>query len=271
MSTAATLTLPTQDGGSVEVDISATAVYTAPPPPPPPPPAPSLVIPSTAIWSPALEMKGLKSQGGIWQCVHDEGTSGTSTGAGPNPTSPVPCGAVFGLNSTNWGGERWWAPVDVDVTANHFVYDTWVWIDRPDLLNCLELDINHVDGNGNTIILGIQWCPSKGCWQFTTMPNNQAHWNNSNIKAAVSDFAAKTWHHVQLASHHDANGVATYDTVTIDGVTQAFQNASGASWAPLNWSPKGLININMQLDGLGVGPDVINVVHSNLHIGRWQA
>ena len=268
MSTAATLTLPTQDGGSVEVDISATAVYTAPPPPPPPPPAPSLVIPSTAIWSAALETKGIKSQGGIWQCVHDEGTQGTSAGTGPTNSSP--CGSLYHIDYTSGGGERWWAPVATDLNANHFVYDTWVWIDRPDILNCLELDVNHVDGNGNTIILGIQWVPAAGCWEYTTMPNNKATWNKSNIAAAVSDFSASTWHHVQLASHHDANGVATYDTVTIDGVTRAFQNASAPSWAALGWTPKGLININMQLDGLGAGGS-INVYHSNLRIGRWQA
>lgn len=258
--------VPTSDGGQVKLSVdvslsltatgSGTAEYTPPPPPPPAPP----LVPDTAIWSPALE-----SQSG-WQNVHDTGTSGTSSGTGP--TLPSPCGALFSMNWTSGGGQRWWKAIADDLTVSHFCYDTWVWIDNPAVVNCLELDVNHVIANGDTVIHGIQWVPQRKCWMWTTMPGGKATWNDSNIAAAVSDFSAKTWHHVQLVSHHDAVGVVTYDSVTIDGVTKPFVNASGASHAALGWGPLGHININMQVDGLGASGSV-QVFHSNLRIARW--
>lgn len=250
----AVITAPAAQGGTVSITIPITEVSFIPPTPPP-------LIPSDAIWTSPLE-----TQPSLWKTVHDEGTSGTSTGTGP--TYPSPCGAQFAFSYTNAGGQRWWVTAPADLNANHFVYDTWVWFDNPAQCAQLELDVNHVLGNGNTVILGIQWSPSNGCWMYTTMPNQKATWNKSNIPAAVSDFAPKTWYHIQLVSHHDAAGNATYDAVIINGVVQLFQNASGGSWAALGWNPKGLINMNMQLDGVGASGS-FNVFHSNLRLGRW--
>lgn len=256
MSTQATLTLPTADGGSVELAVLEPAVYTAPPSPPP------LQIPSSAQCLGPIEINPA-----FWQEEHDTGTSGTSNGQ--PPSYPSPCGALFTLSYTNNGGERWWANTKVvDTAADYFCYDITLWIDNVAQLAQLELDINRVLNSGDTAILGLQWSPQNGCWMYTTMPAGKATWNKSNILAKVTDFQPGRWYRIQLFSHHDAVGNVVYDGLIINGVTQRFQNAAGASHAPIGWSPKGLMSQNFQLDGLGASGKV-NVYVSQMLLWRW--
>lgn len=243
--------IPATDGGSVSLAYPPlSATYTPP-----------SLAPANAKWSGPLELIA-----GNWKVVHDAGTPGTSS-ANP-PTLPSPCGALFAFSYTSGGGTRWSVPAATDTAVSNFLYDTWIWIDNPSLMAELELDVNHVLPNGNTVIEGIQWSPSNKCWMYTTMPGGKATWNKSNIAAAVTDFQPKTWYHIQLASHHDAAGNAYYDSVTINGATRPFQNCSGPSSAALGWTPIGLVLLNAQVNGVGAS-GAFNPYFSSLQVARW--
>ena len=63
-----------------------------------------------------------------------------------------------------------------------------------------------------------------------------------------AELGAKTWHHVQIASHRDDKGNVSYDWVNLDGAHSEFVNATVNSAEALGWQ-KGTLLINFQLDG----------------------
>ena len=249
------INLPVTDGGSVTFT-AGVAVYTPPAPTPPP----VLPISTAIIWTPALEQNA-----SAWKVEHDAGTPGTSSA---NPPIPFVSGAQFPFSFTGNGGTRWSCTAATDLTARHFIYDTWFWCDHPELLGELELDINWVDAKGNVTIMGIQWSPSNKRWMWTTIPDKiNARWNDSNVAAALSDFPALTWNHIRLASQHDGAGNVTYGGVEVNGVYRPFAaSCAGPSVFAGGWTP-GVIIPNAQLDGIGSGS--LNACFSGLRIGRY--
>lgn len=198
-----------------------------------------------------------------WQCVHDLGTQGSSTGSTMLVTSPALDGQArsFDVSWANFGGERCDAVLpDRDTVTNTFLYDVYVWIDLAKV-NSLELDYNQVLANGDTVIFGTQCNFAGGKWQYTTNLNG-AHWNDSNVACVKW---SKAWHHIQLLFHRDSIGIVTYDSVTFDEVETKFVGAVGASNFPLKW-PVGSQVVNVQIDGDAAGSttayvDLLNIVH----------
>jgi hypothetical protein len=103
--------------------------------------------------------------------------------------------------------------------------------------------------NRETIIYGTQCSFRLGRWKYTTREGGKARWNTSNPTCSRWEWTANSWHHLVLQFHRDASGVVTYDSVSLDGNVQAFNDASGPSNFALRWYPPGLQVVNFQIGG----------------------
>ena len=81
-------------------------------------------------------------------------------------------------------------------------------------------------------------------------------------------WSANTWHHIQIASHRDSSGNATYDWVGVDGKYTDFQNATGADALSLGWA-KGDLLINFQIDGASKSSGSNTIYTDKLIVYRW--
>jgi hypothetical protein len=54
-------------------------------------------------------------------------------------------------------------------------------------------------------------------------------------------WTANTWHHVQIASHRDDDGVVTYDWVNLNGTYTDFTYATVSSAEKLGWTAGDLL------------------------------
>jgi hypothetical protein len=165
------------------------------------------------------------------------------------------------------GGEIYHISFGTDTNATHFVYDAYVYIDDPTQLANLEMDMNQVMADGRTVILATQCSSYSRSWEYTTVSGG-THWHASNIPCNVKTWTAKTWHHVQIASHRDAAGIATYDWIGFDGTYTDFQNATGNSAQSLGWA-KGDLLINFQLDGSSAASGAMTAYTDKLIVYRW--
>jgi hypothetical protein len=201
-------------------------------------------IPSYAVVSPDLDAAS------NWQGEHDAGTPGSSKGSTVFPaTTPVYDDArEFYMTYSARGGERWHDSFRNDSASKHFVFDTYVYVVNPDQLANLELDLNQVMSNGQTVIFGTQCSTYSGTWEWTYYANGGFHWHASNVPCKTINWTANTWHHIQFGFHRDDKGYVTHDWVEFDGVHSAFTGASALSAKSLGWA-KGSQILNVQMDG----------------------
>jgi hypothetical protein len=219
-------------------------------------------IPSNAIGSANLDGK-------YWAYEQDAGTPGNAHGSTVYPAStPVYDDArKFYMTYARHGGERWHVSFAKDASATHFIYDTYVYIVDPAQVANIELDMNQVMSNGATVIYGTQCSSYSRTWEFTTVSGG-SHWHSSNIPCNPKNWAANTWHHVQIASHRNSSGDVTYDWVNLDGTHSVFKNATGYSAEHLGWA-RGDLLINFQLDGANSGSGSIPAFIHKMTIFRW--
>lgn len=206
-----------------------------------------------------------------WLWNHDPGTPGTSVGSSQYPiTSPSMDNYAreYSYSYFNHGGEIYHLSFAHDSQATHFVYDVNVYLTDPSQTENIEMDMNQVIPDGQTVILGTQCAGGSGTWEYTTTNSGGTQWSKSNIPCNPTTWSAKTWHHIQIATHRDASGVVTYDWVNFDGTYSDFQNASGLSALSLNWSAGDLL-LNFQLDGAKAGSGSASVFTDQLQIYRW--
>jgi hypothetical protein len=205
-----------------------------------------------------------------WEWNHDPGTPGDASGTTNYPVStPSLDGAarVFNVNYSDHGGEIYHLTFANDPRADHFVYDTYIYITDPSQVENVEMDMNHTMANGVTVILGTQCASGSGTWEYTLVSGG-THWHPSNIPCHTKDWTANTWHHIQIATHHDSNGFATYDWVNVDGHYSLFKGASGLSAESLGWGRGGLL-LNFQLDGSSRGSGSITTYIDSMTVYRW--
>lgn len=220
-------------------------------------------IPSYATASAILDGKN-------WTGEHDAGTPGSSRGSTVYPaTTPSYDNArKFYMTYSSHGGERWHLTFAKSAAATHFVYDTYIYIVDPAQVANIELDMNQVMSNGKTVIFGTQCSSYANRWQFTVESNGSSHWKSSNVYCNPKTWAAKTWHHIQIASHRNSSGDVTYDWVNVDGRHSAFSGAYGYSAKALGWVPGDLL-INFQLDGAYSGSGSITAYIHRLIVFHW--
>jgi hypothetical protein len=204
--------------------------------------------------SDAVSVSGIQTLGN-WAEVHDTGGPGSSSGSMSIVGSPSRSGHArkFVTKFSSAGDERYSVTFGNDTSSTNFLYDGWVYIASPSSgIANLELDMNQVMPNGQTVIFGFQCDGYSGTWGYSenagTPTKPSAHWLTSKAKCNVRDWSTNTWHHVQVSYSRDSSGHVTYKAVWLDGAEQEV-NATVPSAFALGWGPT--LSTNFQVDGLG--------------------
>jgi hypothetical protein len=223
----------------------------------------SASIPSNAIASADLDTDR------NWAYEHDAGTPGSSRGSTAFPaTTPVYDNArEFYMTYTSRGGERWHISFANDDSATHFIFDTYVYVVNPSQLANLELDLNQVLSNGQTVIYGTQCAVYSQSWEWAYISGGHPHWHASNVPCNPMTWAPNTWHHIQMGFHR-SGGYVTHDWVSFDGKQSNFSGASASSAQALGWG-KGTLLMNMQMDGYSGGSGSIKAYFHKTTYYRW--
>lgn len=223
-------------------------------------------IPSNATTVNAIQALG------SWQWNGDPGTSGGASGSSWVVGSPSLSGGAreFVTSFSNGGGELYYTTFGDDTNAQNFEYDAEVYIagSSSQVAN-IEMDMNQVMSNGQTVIFGFQCDGYNGVWDYTEnagSPDSPVdHWLQSNQPCNPQNWAPNTWHHVQVTYSRDNSGNVTYQSVWLDGVQQDI-NATVPSAFALGWGP--VLLTNFQVDGMGSsGQPTVYV--DQLSVSRW--
>jgi hypothetical protein len=227
----------------------------------------------------ALVPANALSLGGIqvlktWQAAYDTGTgSGSSTGGMSLVGSPSVSGTAreFLTTYTNYGGERYSINLGGDTASTDFLLDTRIYVASPntDIAN-VELDLNQVMPNGQTVIFGFQCDGWSGTWDYTrnagTPQKPVDQWLHSTQSCNPRRWTTNAWHHIQISYARDDSGNVTYKSVWFDGVEQDI-NATAPSAFALGWGPALLVNF--QVDGATSTAGSSMIYLDNLAVYRW--
>lgn len=209
-----------------------------------------------------------------WTGNYDPGTPGASWGYTALVNTPSLSGQArqFSMSYLNYGGQLFYTSFGIDTSATHFVYDAQLYISgfAAGIAN-LEMDLNQVIANGQTIIYGFQCDGYAGAWDYTINEGSPTWyvdtWVNSGTPCAPpSTWSVNTWHHVQIVASRDAYGNVTYESVWLDGVQSPLNFAFGKSAFSLGWGSTLLTNF--QIDGLGIYGSA-TVYLDNFTVYRW--
>jgi hypothetical protein len=209
----------------------------------------------------------------VWSWNEDPGTPGDSWGWSGIVSTPSLSGSArqYYVSFSSAGGQIFHTAFGSDRHSRHFVYDVEMLITNPAAIANIEMDMNQVIANGDTIIYGVQCDGYSGTWDYTINSGTRAQpvdtWVHSNASCPVpSTWAANTWHHVQIAYSRDGAGNVTYESAILDGVQSDFQGATGNSAFSLGWGSTLLTNF--QIDGIGNAAET-NVYIDNMTVYRW--
>ena len=206
-----------------------------------------------------------------WTGNRDGATEGLAAGVTTLAGSPSLSGQArrYVAQLGTYGGEIFHVSFGSDTAATNFVYDTQIMLSTTNGLANIEMDMNQVIGNGQTVIYGVQCDGYAQTWDYTvnagTPENPVDTWRHSNVACNPQSWTPGIWHHVQIAYSRDAAGNVTYHSVSLDGVESDFAGATGNSAFALGWAPTLLTNL--QLDARNA--TTINVFLDNLTVYRW--
>ena len=177
----------------------------------------------------------------------------------------------FDSTYTYYGGELYYVSFGDDTTSNNFVYDGWVYLDNSSgSIANLEMDMNQVMPNGETVIFGFQCDGWNRTWDYTENAGTPTayvdRWVTSSAACNVQTWAQNTWHHVQISYARDDDGNVTYQSVWLDGNEQQI-NATVPSAFALGW--EATLLTNFQVDSFVPGASSSTVYLDNLTISRW--
>ena len=170
-----------------------------------------------------------------WTAVHDSGTPGESRGSTvyPKNVAPYDHARLFYMTYEGQAGERFSLSFGQSAPATHFVYAASVYLVDPPQVANIEMDINQVMANGETVIFGTQCSSYSGRWEYTinktTKGRTHPGWTASNIPCNPTQWKARSWHAIEICSSRNAAGRVTYEWVSFDGVVYPFKAAEGAS------------------------------------------
>jgi hypothetical protein len=226
------------------------------------------IVPSNAIA--AGGMQTLKT----WQAAYDSATgSGTSSGTMSLVNSPSVSGTAreFLTTYNNYGGERYSILFGTDSSSTNFLVDTRIYVASPNTgIANIELDLNQVMSNGETVIFGFQCDGWSNTWDYTVNEGTPQQpvdkWMHSTQGCNPRNWTANTWHHLQISYSRDTAGYVTYKSVWFDGVQQDI-NATAPSAFALGWGPALLANL--QVDGATSTSGSAIVYLDNLTVYRW--
>jgi hypothetical protein len=226
----------------------------------------------SAVPASALAVDGIQDLSN-WQAATDTGaSSGSANGTTEIVSTPSLSGAAREFNTTysNNGDERYFVSFGEDTQSTNFFYDGWIYLSNPssDIAN-LEMDMNQVLANGQTVIFGFQCDGYSGTWDYTENAGTPEapvdQWVHTTASCNPRSWATDTWHHVQISFTRDDSGNVTYNAVWLDGNEQALDVTAPSAFA-LGWASTLLTNF--QVDGLGSGGSSTAYL-DNLTVYRW--
>ena len=224
------------------------------------------VVPSDAV-----SVGGIQLLGG-WQAIDDSASGGSASGWMGLTGSPSLNGnsREFVTHYANSGAERYHANFGDDTSSTNFLYDGFVLIAAPSSgIANIEMDVNQVMPNGQTVIFGFQCDGYSSTWDYTAnkgtpdKPSDQ--WIHTSAYCNPRGWSTNVWHHVQISYARDGSGDVTYRSAWLDGYEFPI-NATVNSAFALGWAPTLLTNF--QVDGLGSGGSS-TVYLDNLVVYRW--
>jgi hypothetical protein len=208
-----------------------------------------------------------------WVWNHDPGTPGDSDGTSDLVAEPSLTGnaRLMNLHFTDSGGEIYHISFGKDTAATHFIYEAYVSLGDASSLANIEMDMNQVIANGDTVIYGVQCDGYSGTWDYTvnlgTPAKPRIKWIHSNVSCPEpKTWARDTWHHIQISYSRDSVGKVTYESVVLDGNQSDFVGATGNSAFKLGWGTTLLTNF--QLDGDGTDGSITAYL-DKVTISRW--
>jgi hypothetical protein len=226
---------------------------------------------STGVPSWATSVSHLQAMDN-WKTQHDTGGKGNSSGWTTLVGSPTMNGPSreFVTHYSDAGDERYSVDWGDDTQATHFFYDTWIYLNGTvDDISNLEMDMNQVMSNGQTVIYGLQCSSYDNKWDYTLNTGSpkhpRDHWQASGAHCNPHEWSRNTWHHVQASYSRDEWGKVTYQSVWVDGAEGKI-NTTVPSAFGLGWGPH--LITNFQVDGHG-GSGSSTVFMDNLTISRW--
>jgi hypothetical protein len=207
-----------------------------------------------------------------WIKAHDSGTPGTSSGTMSIVSSPSMSGAArhFATTYSNYGGERYSVSFNDDTSAHNFEMDLWVYLQSPSTgVHILELDLNQVTSNGQTVLYGFQCNGWSSTWDFSTNAGSASspkpHWVNTSAYCNPHSWSTNQWHHVQIFYSRNDSGWVTYKSVVLDGKSTNIGVTTFSSYA-LGWGPSLIANVQVDPPS-GSGSSHIFV--DNMAVYRW--
>jgi hypothetical protein len=228
--------------------------------------------PISIIPSDATSVGGIQILGG-WIAQHDTATTGGSSGWMSLVNSPSRSGDArkFVSDYSAYGNQRFDVSFGDDTTSTNFFYDAWVYLPYPSSsIANVEMDMNQVMQNGQTVIYGFQCDGWSGTWDYTansgTPEEPKDVWLHSKAGCNPRQWSTNTWHHVQISYSRDDSGNVTYKSVALDGV-ESNLNVTVPSAFALGWAPTLLTNF--QLDGISPTSGVATAYLDDLTIYRW--
>jgi hypothetical protein len=69
--------------------------------------------------------------------------------------------------------------------------------------------------------------------------------------------------------HHDPTGIVTHDWVTLDGVTNNFEDATRQSSHFMDWQ-RGIVQTQFQIEGTNATTGTVTAYAHKLTVYRWQ-
>jgi hypothetical protein len=207
-----------------------------------------------------------------WIGVRDAAVKGEAKGSMKLVSSPSLSGTAREFNTSykDNGDERYSVSFGDDPVSKNFFYDGWVYFkDSAANIANLELDMNQVLANGQTVIYGVQCDGNAGTWDYTINAGTAQHqidkWVHTTTPCNPGTWSVNTWHHIQISYSRDDIGNITYNSAWLDGVVQPL-NATVFSAAALGWGPD--LITNFEVDG-NHGSGSSTVYLDNLIIYRW--
>ncbi|HEY1900808.1 MAG TPA: hypothetical protein VGG56_00125 [Terracidiphilus sp.] len=254
-------TLNVQAWGNAGASCTAKAVFTV---------ADAAAPGNSNIPSDAVSVNSIQTLGG-WSDNNDSGTSGSSSGSMNMVSTPSLSGHArqFATKFSNSGGQRYSVSFGDDAASSNFFYDAWLYLtSSASKIANLEMDMNQVMDDGQTVVYGFQCDGYSGTWDYTankgTPQKFSDTWVHSKEPCNVRNWAQNTWHHIQVSYSRDDNGNVTYNSVWLDGAEQDI-NVTVPSAFALGWSR--MLLTNFQVDGLGSGQNTVYL--DKLTIYRW--
>lgn len=173
---------------------------------------------------------------------------------------------------TNYGGERCSIDFAKDTASHNFIYDVYVSFPNPSLVGNLELDMNQVTIDGNTVIFAFQCSKWAGMWEYSYVSDINGgamapKWVPSKLPCNVKNWSAATWHHVQIYTSRDDAGNVTYHWVAFDGVASNLDVTTFEEQS-LKWAVGALV-ANFQIDPAQATGAPIAAYARQLTIYRW--